>query len=99
MDRRVAAAGGSKTLWGGPERRTRLARRPPGEIPGRQPSQLPPVRRADRTPQQSSHFFLNIDNDFCFTQFFAEVLILAAQLLVLIAESTALGLGAALLCR
>src|ERR1035437_2248020 len=99
MDRRGAAAGGSKTPWGGPERRTRLAPRPPGTAPRRQPSEVLPVRRADRTPQQSSHFFLNIDNDFRFTQFFAEVLILAAKLLVLIAEGTALNLGAALLGR
>jgi hypothetical protein len=42
---------------------------------------------------------LNVDDDFRFTQFFAEVLVLATQLLVLIAEGTALGLGAALLWR
>jgi hypothetical protein len=42
---------------------------------------------------------LNVDDDFRFTQFFAEVLILATELLVLLAEGTALGLGAAFLWR
>src|SRR5664279_5734767 len=100
MDRRGAAAGDSKTPWGVQERHTPLGRRPPGTTRSWRPSEFRlPLRRADRTPQQSSHFFLNVDDDFRFTQFFAEVLILAAQLLVLIAEGTALGLGAALLWR
>src|ERR1035441_10684057 len=43
--------------------------------------------------------FLNVDDDFRFTQFFAEVLILATKLLVLLAEGTALGLGPSLLWR
>ena len=58
-----------------------------------------PVRRAERTSQQSGHFFLNVDNDLCFAQFFPEVLILALQLLVLVVERAALGLGAAFLWR
>jgi hypothetical protein len=40
---------------------------------------------------------LNVDDDFRLTQFFAEVLILATQLLVLFVEGAALGLGATLL--
>src|SRR5664279_829697 len=100
MDRRGAAAGDSKTPWGVQERHTRLGRRPPGTTRSWRPSEFRlPLRRADRTPQQSSHFFLNVDDDFRFTQFFAEVLVLATKLLVLIAEGTALGLGAALLWR
>src|ERR1017187_1783202 len=98
MDRRGAAAGDSKTPWGVQERHTPLGRRPPGTTRSWRPSEFRlPLRRADRTPQQSSPFFLNIYHDFRFTQFFAEVLILATQLLVLIVEGTALGLGAALL--
>src|SRR5450759_1554921 len=98
MDRRGAAAGDSKTPWGVQERHTRRGRRPPGTTRSWRPSEFRlPLRRADRTPQQSSHFFLNVDHDFRFTQFFAEVLVLAAQLLVLIAEGTALGLGSTLL--
>src|ERR1035438_9440285 len=98
MDRRGAAAGDSKTPWGVQERHTPLGRRPPGTTRSWRPSEFRlPLRRADRTPQQSSHFFLNVDDDFRFTQFFTEVLVLATQLLVLIAEGTALGLGAALL--
>src|ERR1039458_7770009 len=98
MDRRGAAAGDSKTPWGVQERHTPLGRRPPGTTRSWRPLEFRlPLRRADRTPQQSSHFFLNVDDDFRFTQFFTEVLVLATQLLVLIAEGTALGLGAALL--
>src|SRR5450759_3106960 len=98
MDRRGAAAGDSKTPWGVQERHTRLGRRPPGTTRSWRPSEFRlPLRRADRTPQQSSHFFLNIDDDFRFTQFFAEVLILATQFLVLFIEGAALGLGATLL--
>src|ERR1039457_1698569 len=98
MDRRGAAAGDSKTLWGVQERHTPLGRRPPGTTRTWRPSEFRlPRRRGDRTPQQSSHFFLNVDDDFRVTQFFAEVLVLATQLLVLIAEDTALGLGSALL--
>src|ERR1039457_2711210 len=100
MDRRGAAAGDSKTPWGVQERHTPLGRRPPGTTRSRRPSGFRlPLRRADRTPQQSRHFFLNVDDDFRFTQFFAEVLILATKLLVLLAEGTALGLGPALLWR
>jgi hypothetical protein len=40
---------------------------------------------------------LNVDDDFRFAQFFPEVLILALQLLVLIVERAALGLGATFL--
>src|ERR1017187_5325142 len=57
-----------------------------------------PACRSD-APTEQPLFFLNVDDDFRFTQFFAEVLVLATQLLVLIAEGTALGLGAALLWR
>ena len=42
---------------------------------------------------------MNVDDDFRFTQFFPEVLILALQLLVLIVERAALGLGASFLWR
>jgi hypothetical protein len=42
---------------------------------------------------------LNVDNDFCFAQFFPEVLILALQFLVLVVERAALGLGTAFLWR
>ena len=41
--------------------------------------------------------FLNVDDDFRFTQFFGEVLILVTQLLVLFVERGTLGLGTALL--
>jgi len=58
-----------------------------------------PVRRAERTSQQGGHFFLNIDDDFCFAQFFPEVLILALQFLVLIVERAAFGFGATFLWR
>src|ERR1039457_5687921 len=54
-----------------------------------------PACRSDAPTEQP--LFLNVDDDFRFTQFFTEVLVLATQLLVLIAEGTALGLGAALL--
>ncbi len=54
---------------------------------------------AARTTQQRNHSSLKIDDDFCFAQFFPEVLILALQLLVLIVERAALGLGAAFLWR
>src|ERR1035437_8491734 len=98
MDRRGAAAGDSKTPWGVQEWHTRLGHRPPETTRSWRPSEFRlPLWRADRTPQQSSHFFLNVDDDFRFPQFFTEVLVLATQLLVLIAEGTALGLGAALL--
>ena len=40
---------------------------------------------------------MNVDDDFRFTQFFAEVLILATQLLVFFVQGAALGLGATLL--
>jgi len=36
---------------------------------------------------------LNVDDDFRFTQFFTELLILATQFLVLFIERAALGLG------
>src|ERR1039457_1356337 len=98
MDRRWAAAAGRTMTWGGQELHKRLACRPPGTTRRRPPSELRlPVRSAERTPQQSSHFFLNVDDDFCFTQFFAEMLILATQLLVFFVERAAPGLGAALL--
>src|ERR1019366_5597535 len=98
MDRRGAAAGDSKTPWGVQERHTPLGRRPPGTTRSWRPSEfLLPLRRADRTPQQSSHFFLNVDDDFRFTQFFAEVLVLAKQFLIFFVEGVALGLGATLL--
>src|ERR1035437_9481069 len=94
MDRRWAAAAGRKTTWGGQEPHRRLGYRPPGTTRRRPPSEL---RLPVRTPQQSSHFFLNVDNDFRFTQFFAEVLILATQLLVIFIEGAVLGLGTTLL--
>src|ERR1019366_6295154 len=97
MDRRGAAAGGRKMTWGGQERHRRPGYRPPGTTRCPQPSEFLPLRRAGRTPQQSSHFFLNVDDDFRFTQFFAEVLVLATQLLVFFVEGAALGLGATLL--
>src|ERR1035437_407713 len=98
MDRRWAAAAGRKTTWGGREPHRRLGSRPPGTTRRRPPSELLlPARRAERTPQQSCHFFLNVDDDFRFTQFFAEVLILATQILVFLVERAALGLGATLL--
>src|ERR1039458_7076316 len=97
MDRRGAAAGDSKTPWGVQERHTPLGRRPPGTTRSWRPSEFRlPLRRADRTPQQSSHFFLNVDDDFRFTQLFTEVLVLATQLLVLFVEGAALGLGTTL---
>src|ERR1700688_1088202 len=100
MDRRWAAAADRKMPWEGQELHRRLGRRPPGTTRCRPPSELRlPVRRAERTPQQSRHFFLNVDDDFGFTQLFAEVLILAAQLLVFLVEGAALGLGATLLWR
>src|SRR5271169_6605639 len=98
MDRRWAAAAGRKRPWEGQELHRQLGRRPPGTTPRRPPSELRlPVHGAERTPQQSSHFFWNVDDDFGFTQLFAKVLILAAQLLVLFVEGAPLGLGATLL--
>src|ERR1035441_5443817 len=98
MDRRGAAAGDSKTPWGVQERHTPLGRRPPGTTRSWRPSEFRlPLRRADRTPQQSSHFFFNVDDDFRFTTIFTKGRGLATQLLVPIAEGSALGLGAALL--
>src|SRR5450756_1775205 len=100
MDRTWAAAAGRKTTWEGQEPYRRPGYRPPGTTRCRRPSDLRlPVRRAGRTPQQSSHFFLNVDDDFCFTQFFTEVLILATQLLGFFVEGAAQGLGATLLWR
>src|SRR6266704_4418017 len=57
----------------------------------------PTTYRLKTSKKQSSHFFLNVDDDFRFTQFFAEVLILATQLLVFFVQGAALGLGATLL--
>ena len=42
--------------------------------------------------QQLGHFFLNIDNDVGFLQFFLQSLILATQLIVLTGQRIALGL-------
>src|SRR6266851_7911771 len=93
MDRRWAAAAGRTMPWEAPEFHRQLGCRPPGTT-RRPPSELRlPVRRAQRTPQQSSHFCLNVDDDFRFTQFFAEVLILATQLLVFFVQGLRLDWG------
>src|SRR6185312_10919248 len=98
MGRKWVAAVDSTRPWGGQELHRRLACPPPATTRRRPPSEFRlPVRHAERTPQQSGHFFLNVDDDFRFAQFFPEVLILALQPLVLINQRAALGLGASLL--
>src|SRR5664279_3011139 len=54
------------------------------------------VRLRQRPPQQSAHFFLDIDNNRGFTQLLGEALILPAELLHFLFLWVAFGLGAAL---
>src|SRR5436305_4694145 len=100
MGRKWVAAVDSTRPWGAPELHRRLAYPPPATTRRRPSSELRlPVRCAERSSQQSGHFFLNVDDDFRLAQFFPQLLILAQQLLVLITERAALGLGAAFLWR
>ncbi len=55
------------------------------------------VRLRQRPPQQSAHFFLNINDDGGFAQFFGEALVLAAELLHFLFLRIPLGLGPALM--
>src|SRR5664279_5699355 len=54
------------------------------------------VRLRQRPPQQSAHFFLDIDNNRGFTQLLGQALILPAELLHFLFLWVAFGLGAAL---
>src|ERR1035438_1964366 len=94
MDRRGVAAADSMMPWGSQEPHRRLGCQPPGIAPWQVPSGF---RLPGRRTQQSGHFFLNVDDDFRFTQFFTELLIFTTQLLVFLVQGVARGLGAALL--
>src|ERR1019366_1047618 len=54
------------------------------------------VRLRQRPPQQSAHFFLNIDDNRGFTQLLRQALVLPAELLHFLLLRIAFGLGAAL---
>src|SRR5208282_6911548 len=54
------------------------------------------VRLRQRPPQQSAHFFLDIDDNSGFTQFLGQALVLPAELLHFLLLRIAFGLRAAL---
>src|SRR5205085_4625751 len=54
------------------------------------------VRLRQRPPQQSAHFFLDIDDNRGFTQFLGQALVLPAELLHFLFLRIPFGLGAAL---
>src|ERR1039458_4507319 len=58
---------------------------------------FPRVRLRQRPPQQSAHFFLNINDDCGFAQFLGEVLVLPAELLHFFFLRIPFGLGTALM--
>src|SRR5436305_11190714 len=55
------------------------------------------VRLRQRPPQQSAHFFLDIDNNRGFTQFFGQALVLPAELLHFLFLRIPFGFGTALM--
>ena len=53
------------------------------------------LRIRDRTAQQRRHFFLNVNDDLCFTELYRQLAELAAQLFVFLRQWITLGFAAA----